>query len=560
MKLGNELWDTRDFQTPGATTALKLGTSAGSGNVLQLEYNYHATQNNGNLLSHGIVQPGKNWKQSYEYDGTNRLKCAAEALNAPPADPCSQGAWRQTFGYDSYSNRWVASAIGLTGVDPHEPTVQSNFEATTNRVYVNNSGYDAAGNQTRYEPWNLFYDAENRIRSVVATPNALDGTGTFVYDAEGRRVKKIWTAGATTHVTYYLYSALGQLAAEYSTRPAVSTGAVYIHTDLLNSVRMVTGEKPANGPAPILECYDYVPFGRMLSSSDNSRNTGCYPASPEAQITTTVAEKFTGKERDAETRLDYFGARYFSAAQGRFTSLDPFNILQDAGDREELNDYLGNPQHWNKYAYSLNNPLKYVDPDGNHPVVIWLMQLAQRGAPYANRAATAVQRYGSQAYIWATRFLNSPTGQEVTATAAEVVTGAQLPFGFSNAAQFQEFGKAVSGGLREVAGEGVQAFLAGSAITGKSFRTGEVFDVGRRSDFDVAVVGAELLAKAKELGIALRGRGTRTGPLKQKELETLGLDELAKRLSRQAGRKVSFMIYETEEALRRRGAPYGDLQ
>jgi RHS repeat-associated protein len=65
-------------------------------------------------------------------------------------------------------------------------------------------------------------------------------------------------------------------------------------------------------------------------------------------------QKFTGKERDAETGLDYFGARYYSGAQGRFLSVDPEN----AGAKK--ND----PQSWNAYAYSRNNPLKYVDPDG----------------------------------------------------------------------------------------------------------------------------------------------------------------------------------------------------
>ena len=63
---------------------------------------------------------------------------------------------------------------------------------------------------------------------------------------------------------------------------------------------------------------------------------------------------FTGKERDAETGLDYFGARYMSAAQGRFTSPDsPF-----------ADQFTSNPQSWNLYSYTRNNPLKYVDPDG----------------------------------------------------------------------------------------------------------------------------------------------------------------------------------------------------
>lgn len=65
-----------------------------------------------------------------------------------------------------------------------------------------------------------------------------------------------------------------------------------------------------------------------------------------------ASSRFTGKERDAETGLDYFGARYMSAAQGRFTSPDP------------LPGWQKDPQSWNMYAYGRNNPLKYVDPDG----------------------------------------------------------------------------------------------------------------------------------------------------------------------------------------------------
>ncbi len=67
-----------------------------------------------------------------------------------------------------------------------------------------------------------------------------------------------------------------------------------------------------------------------------------------------VALKFTAKERDAESGLDYFGARYFSGPQGRFTSPDP---LLNSG-RPWI------PQSWNRYTYVLNNPLQYNDPTG----------------------------------------------------------------------------------------------------------------------------------------------------------------------------------------------------
>jgi RHS repeat-associated protein len=63
---------------------------------------------------------------------------------------------------------------------------------------------------------------------------------------------------------------------------------------------------------------------------------------------------FTGKERDAESGLDYFGARYYASSMGRFTSTDPnFESARKA-----------DPQTWNRYTYGLNNPLRFIDPTG----------------------------------------------------------------------------------------------------------------------------------------------------------------------------------------------------
>ena len=75
----------------------------------------------------------------------------------------------------------------------------------------------------------------------------------------------------------------------------------------------------------------------------------------------TPAQRFTGKERDTETRLDYFGARYYSAGPGRFTSADP---------KKFSGRTIENPQKWNKYAYTLNNPLALFDPDGREEVTV----------------------------------------------------------------------------------------------------------------------------------------------------------------------------------------------
>jgi len=64
---------------------------------------------------------------------------------------------------------------------------------------------------------------------------------------------------------------------------------------------------------------------------------------------------FTGKERDPESGNDYFGARYYTSAMGRFMSPDPAGLVAANPSY---------PQTWNLYTYAANNPLRYTDPTG----------------------------------------------------------------------------------------------------------------------------------------------------------------------------------------------------
>jgi RHS repeat-associated protein len=106
----------------------------------------------------------------------------------------------------------------------------------------------------------------------------------------------------------------------------------YYHGDQIGSARLLT----AGAGWPVSSDVFY-PFGQEQSSTSDPNHY-----------------KFTGKERDTESGLDYFGARYYGSSMGRFMSPDP---LLNSGRPD-------NPQTWNRYAYALNNPLTTVDPTG----------------------------------------------------------------------------------------------------------------------------------------------------------------------------------------------------
>ena len=179
------------------------------------------------------------------------------------------------------------------------------------------------------------YDTVNRLReSLLGTGNT-----TYHYDADGRRVNKEAPGGDTV----YVYDLGGSLVAEYSTEASGVAGTRYLTTDALGSTRLVT-----KSDRSIAGCYDYHLFGVQIAASLGDP-PDCY------SLDEGIAQKFTGKERDEETGLDYFGARYMWAVQGRFTSPDPLIIHPGR---------LANPQRLNLYMYARNNPLLYIDPNG----------------------------------------------------------------------------------------------------------------------------------------------------------------------------------------------------
>jgi RHS repeat-associated protein len=324
---------------------------SGGGTVLKIDNYFCAgrpascTANSGDIyereLSHTATADESAWTrgQEFGYDKLGRLTDFKEA-----------GATVETNGYDRWGNRFVTAGA------PSGAGVPSNASAFDVKNQVTGVGYDGSGNRTGHSPLRLEYDGENRISKA----ELLNGSGVvtetteYFYDGNGRRVRKVWTpTGGTPKTTTFVYDAGGELAAEYGAAQAgAPSGTKYVVSDYMGTTRALV-----DSAGVVDRRYDYRPFGDEIGTGVGGRSTKfSSPAYPGAGDGMSV--KFTGKERDAETGLDYFEARYLSSAQGRFTSPDkPF-----------ADQHLENPQSWNLYSYTRNNPLAFVDPTGRGAV------------------------------------------------------------------------------------------------------------------------------------------------------------------------------------------------
>ncbi|HEF5873488.1 TPA: LysM peptidoglycan-binding domain-containing protein, partial [Burkholderia cenocepacia] len=133
--------------------------------------------------------------------------------------------------------------------------------------------------------------------------------------------------------------------------------------------------------------------------------------------------------------------------------------------------------------------LRFMETQGTQPLGGLMANAAMQATGNAGYAVTVADTAGPLDALWA------PAGAR-TASVASVRRGGGVPYGFENLESFSQFGSAVRVGLGRAGYGDVEPILQGSAITGKSFRTGRPFDVGRVSDFDVGLASQSLLKRA----------------------------------------------------------------
>ena len=135
------------------------------------------------------------------------------------------------------------------------------------------------------------------------------------------------------------------MIAEYSTAtPPSNPTTSYTITDQLGSPRVIV-----NALGQVVSRRDFLPFGEEVEVDGTYRT----PNQKYGQ-NDSVRQRFTGYQKDEETKLDFAEARMYENRHGRFTAIDP---LLSSGKS-------ANPQTFNRYVYVMNNPLAYTDPSG----------------------------------------------------------------------------------------------------------------------------------------------------------------------------------------------------
>ncbi|MGO9317041.1 MAG: RHS repeat-associated core domain-containing protein [Terracidiphilus sp.] len=306
---------------------------------------------------------------NYSYDNLNRLVSGTSSAGY------YSGA-QMSWSYDPFGNR-LNQLAGGTADAPMPLSSTASYTAASNQVSSSsqNNGagflYDAAGDVT-YDGLNQYlYDAEGRLCAAMTSGPSLTG---YLYDAGGTRVAKgsltsfscNFAANGFTPTASYVLGPGGEQVTEYAVSgPAGNYANTWQHTNAFSGGKIQAtyhdtgtyfylgdwlGTKRVEvGASGCATGYTSLAYGDGLTIVPLPGFTACASDATE--------HHFTGKERDAESGNDYFGARYYASSMGRFMSPDPGPYK------------WRDPQTLNRYTYTRNNPLKFVDPTGMYFVI-----------------------------------------------------------------------------------------------------------------------------------------------------------------------------------------------
>jgi RHS repeat-associated protein len=181
-------------------------------------------------------------------------------------------------------------------------------------------------------------DAGDRTNAKMMS--GVPATGTFyIYAFDGRLLAEYDVLGQLARE--YIYFG-GMLVAEYRNQ---ESRLLYYTSDQINSTRIVT-----DNTGTVVYAAAHEPYGGIQKTWVSSY---------------APSLKFSGKERDAESDLDYFGARYYDRSLYRFLSTDQLIPIRGA---------CSDPQKLNLYGYCRSNPENYIDLDGRQAIKLEIIR------------------------------------------------------------------------------------------------------------------------------------------------------------------------------------------
>jgi RHS repeat-associated protein len=316
---------------------------------------------------------------SYTYDTLNRLTAGHNTATTPASIQYANmyGCWA----YDSFGNRTANDPLWTTACPAQESSLTpTDTYNTNNQMDVGIKSYDPSGNMTADSSTGntYLYDGEGRICAVssMPVPGFTTMTG-YVYDAEGNRVAKgtitQWSCDpsvnglitANGNETDYILGPGGEQVTELAqdANGTMNWQRSYVYAGGLIATYDPNPDNPSQ-PLPSFRLTDWLGTLRATTDAYGVAQGTCtgLPYGDGVTCSGDIPDNhhFTGKERDAESGNDYFGARYYASAMGRWLS-------PDWSAKYEPVPYakMGDPQSLNLYAYLMNNPLAGVDADGH---------------------------------------------------------------------------------------------------------------------------------------------------------------------------------------------------
>jgi len=340
----------------------QINSIHGTNSSAALMVNYNFELQTGNLL---IRSYNNNTNEEFGYDNLDRLTQIEETINGNS----------NIKTYDFANNGNITSIQnGVTHILEYE---DSKPHALTGHSFENNS---PAMQPYSYLQHDYVYTTFDKIAHIEQSGyNSLD----MEYGVDQQRISmRILEYGGPSVETYYINSAnleikngvaYTYLYAEgkpFAIYNGTADELVYLHLDYQGSLMAITRD---NGQ--ILEQRSYDACGRPRDPITWSYDIGMAFGGAGEGIT---MRGYTMHEHLEMFSLINMNGRLYDPVLGRM--LSPDNIVPDATST----------QGFNRYSYVLNNPLKYIDPDGNEPITLSVILI---GAAISATINTGVQLY-----------------------------------------------------------------------------------------------------------------------------------------------------------------------